>query len=292
MGLRELLPPYDLDDLDARDPAVVRAWADRFEPLAERWFAPEVRGLERVPSGAGLYVGNHSGGLLTPDTFIFCIALLRAYGVDAIPHGLAHEVALGMPVLFQLLSKFGAVRANAENAHALFAAGRKVLVYPGGDLDAMRAFRDRDRIIFGPRRGYIRLALREGVPIIPVVATGGHQTYVVLDDGAWLAKALGFDRRLRVKVWPISLSLPWGLSVGPAPPHLPLPSKILVEVLDPIRFERTGPEAAEDPAYVEDCHERVLTTMQGTHARLAEERRAGGRLTHLWRGRERRGRAG
>jgi len=78
-----------------------------------------------------------------------------------------------------------------------------------------------------------------------------------------------------MKVWPIIVSLPWGLTVGPILPHLPVPSRIRVDVLEPIRFERTGPEAAADDAWVERCHERVLDTMQARLDELAAEARTG-----------------
>ena len=73
---------------------------------------------------------------------------------------------------------------------------------------------------------------------------------------------------------PIVLSLPWGLTVGPPPPHFPLPTKIYVEFLEPIHFDRSGEEAASDAAYVEACHEQVLGAMQAALTRMAAERRA------------------
>jgi len=146
-------------------------------------------------------------------------------------------------------------------------------VYPGGDLDAMRAYRDRDRVIFGGRAGFVRLALRTGAPIVPVVAAGAHETFIILDDGQWLAKLTGIDRSLRIKVWPISLSLPWGLTLGPPPPWIPLPSRILVEVLDPITFDDLGPDDAERPETVARCADHVRGVMQEALTRLASERR-------------------
>lgn len=268
---------YDIDRIDNRTPETVERFVALFEPGLWSYFRPVVRGLERIPDGAALYVGNHSAGLLTPDTFIFGIALYRRLGLAAVPFGLGHEVAIRLPGIHQLLVPLGAVRASHENAHRLFAAGRKVVVYPGSDYDSFRRFSDRHKVVFGPRRGYVRLALRAGVPIVPVVTAGSHSTFVVLGrlDGAFrgLRSRLGIDRLLRLKVWPVTLSLPWGLTIGPTPPHLPLPTRIFIEALDPIRFERCGEEAAADPAYVEVCHHRVLELMQSAMSRLAAERR-------------------
>lgn len=265
---------YDMDDLGSRDPQAVARFFAIFDPVLKLVFRPRVAGLERIPRGAALYVANHSGGTLTPDTFVFCAELYRQLGLAAVPYGLAHGVALSLPLVHQVNVPLGGLRASHANAHRVFTAGLKALVYPGGDLDAFRPYRHRDRVVFGPRRGYIRLALREGVPIVPVVSDGGHETFMVLDDGRWLARLLGADRLLRVKVWPIVLSLPLGLTIGPTLPHLPIPRPIRVEVLDPIHFARSGEDAAADADYVEACHTQVLGVMQDAlSAMVADKRR-------------------
>ena len=258
--------------LDERDPAFIARFIDVVEPVLWRWFRPEVRGLERIPAGAALYVGNHSGGFATPDTWIFGAAVYRARGIGDVPYGLGHSLVMESRWPGEALSRMGGLRATAENAHHAFVAGGKVLVYPGGDLDAFRASRDRERVIFGPRRGYLRLAVREGVPIVPVVSAGAHDGFRILSDGRWLARLLPVKRILRTEVLPITLSFPWGLTVG-APPYVPVPTKILIEALEPIRFERAGEEASRDDAYVEECHRRVIDAMQGALERLSHERR-------------------
>lgn len=245
-----------------------------FVNVLKRYHRCEVRGAERVPKGACLYVGNHNAGPWTPDSFLFCAEVWRMHGEDAVPYGLAHETAVTLPIARDLFIPLGAVRASPENARRLFEAGKKVLVYPGGDLDSMRPFRDRHHIVFGGRQGYIRLALRNGVPITPVVSAGAHSTWIVLTDGRRLAKLLGVDKLMRLKVWPIIASLPWGITFGPVPFYLPYPSKILIELLEPIRFERSGEAAATDDAYVDECDARVREAMQAALTRLAEERRA------------------
>ncbi len=265
---------YDIDSLDNRDPELIdRAYRLLARPL-ERYFRARVRGLERIPPGAGLYVGNHSSALLTPDSFLFGAAVYRRFGLRECPYGLAHEVAMRLPFAHQLIVPLGAVRASHENARRLFARGDKVLVYPGGDVDSMRPYRERNRVVFGGRRGYLRLALREGVPLVPVVPAGSHGTLLILDDLRPLASLLGLDRLLRAKVWPLALSVPWGLTLGPPLVYLPLPVKIWIEVLEPIRFERAGEEAAGDERYLAECAARVEGTMQTALERLDAERRA------------------
>jgi len=260
---------YDIDSLENRDPKKI----EQFLSLVDRFLTPyhrgEVFGVERVPKGAGLYVGNHNGGAWTPDSFIFGSALYHAHGMDSIPYALGHEKAIQLPFVRDVFIPLGAVRASHENAHRLFEAGKKVLVYPGGDFDSMRPFRHRHKIVFGGRTGYAKLAIREGVPIIPVVAAGAQSTWIVLDDGRWLAKLIHADKWLRVKVWPITLCLPWGITVGPLIPFIPFPSKILIEILDPIHFDRRGEEAAGDREYVAACDAQVRDAMQAALTRLA-----------------------
>jgi len=269
-----MIKRYDIDSIDNRDPRMIELGMRLFDKMTRWYFRSEVKGLERVPKGAGLFVANHNAGMLSPDTYLFCAALYRKLGLDEVPYGLGHEVAISLPLLHQFIVPLGAVRASHENAHKLFEKERKVLVYPGGDLDSVRPFRHRNRIIFGPRRGYIKLALREGVPIIPVVAAGAHSTMMVLDDGRWLAELLRLDRWLRMKVCPIALSIPWGLTVGMVPPHIPWRTRILIDILEPIHFDAYGPDKAEDLAYVESCHDLVHSRMEGALQRLLEERKS------------------
>ncbi|MSP23929.1 MAG: acyltransferase family protein [Myxococcales bacterium] len=261
---------YDIDSLEHRDPARIAQAARWVLSVMKPWHRAEARGLERIPSGAALYVGNHSGGPYSGDTFLFFSEAFVAHGLDAVPYALAHEVFLRMPGLRHLVSPLGAVRASHENAMRILARGSKVLVYPGGELDSLRPYRERNRIVFGDRCGYIRLALRARVPIVPVVAAGAHSTLIVLDDMRWLARALGTDRWMRLKALPLALSVPWGLTIGFVPPYIPLPARIVVEALEPVHFTaRVG--GAEDEGYVAECDARVRDVMQATLTRLAAE---------------------
>lgn len=267
------MPSFDIDRLDNRDPGRIDQLHRYLGPLLRWYFRPVISGIDRIPDGPGLYVGNHNGGLMTFDSFTLFGEIYRQRGMADLPYGLGHEFAISLPVFRHIVLPLGAIRASHRTAHAAFAAGHKVLVYPGSDYDAFRPYRDRHRIRFGPRRGYIRLALRERVPIIPVVSAGAHEVLYILTDGREIAKRFPLAKMIRAKAWPIALSVPWGLTVGPPPPYLPLRSQFYQEVLEPITFERDGQEAAGDDAWVEACHERVLTTMQAAMDRLVVARR-------------------
>jgi 1-acyl-sn-glycerol-3-phosphate acyltransferase len=274
--LDHVLRPYDIDRIDQRDPEYVDLLYRTFHGPFERYFRSEVRGVDRIPAGPALYVGNHNALIMTWDSFLFAFAVYRERGLADLPYGLGHEVAIDLPVLRQIIVPAGAVRANHDLAKRLFAAGHKVMVYPGSEYDAMRSWKDRDRVLFGERKGFVRLALSANVPVVPVVAAGSQETLLVLSDGERLARWLRLDRLIRVKRWPISLALPWGLMLLPGP-FFPWPSRILIEVLPPIRFDRSGPEAAADETYVSACQARVVEAMQDALTRLAAERRQGPR---------------
>jgi len=215
-----------------------------------------------------LLVGNHSGGNLTPDTSVFTLAFSTYFGVERAFYQLAHNLVLSMPGL-GFLRRYGTVAASPENARKALRAGAAVLVYPGGDYDVHRPIWERHRIDFAGRKGFIRLALDERVPIVPVVAIGGQETSLFLSRGEGLARALNLDRLFRLKVLPISLSFPWGLNVGDFFGHWPLPAKITVEVLPPVDLRE---EFGDDPD-VDEVYEHLVRLMQETLDALAAERR-------------------
>ncbi len=266
---------YDIDAPDNRDEEWIDYLYRWFGKALMRYFRAEVRGLQRIPPGPGLYVGNHNASTLAPEALIFGTAVYQRYGVQELPIALGHEIAIRFPFFHQFAIPMGIVRASHENARKVFEQGGKVLVFPGGDIEANRPFWKRDRIVFGGRRGYIRLALSAGVPIIPVVAAGAHDTFIILHDGRPIARALFLDRLFRLDVWPITLSIPWGLTIGPPFLYVPFPARVLMEILPPIRFSRTGPEAARDERYVAACADKVETVMQATLEHLERERRTG-----------------
>lgn len=256
-------------DLDDRDPDFIRENLPLNWLISTLWFRGEVRNLEHVPEkGPVLLVGNHSGGNLTPDTIVFTVAFCTYFGVERPFYQLAHNLVLASPV-GPLLRRYGTVSASHEHAREALEAGAAVLVYPGGDWEAHRPSWESSKVDFAGRRGFVRLARDAGVPIVPVVSIGGQETSLFLSNGNWLAKLLGVDKSLRLKVLPISLALPWVLNVGDFLSHVPLPAKITVEVLEPIDLqERFG----DDPD-IDEVYEHVTTVMQDALKGLAAERR-------------------
>ncbi|UGS37907.1 lysophospholipid acyltransferase family protein [Capillimicrobium parvum] len=264
-----LQPRVPAADLDARDPDYIRDALPRLWLLSSLWFRAEVRGLGHIPDhGPVLLVGNHSGGNVTPDTGVFTLAFSAYFGVERPFYQLAHNLVVSWPGL-RFLRKFGTVAASPENAEEALRAGAALLVYPGGDHEVHRPTWEGARIDFAGRRGFVRLALDAGVPIVPVVSIGGQETALFLSRGDALARLLRLDRLLRLKVLPISLALPWGVNVGDFGGHLPLPSKIVVEVLPCIDLRE---EFGEDPD-VDEVYDEVVARMQDALDALAAERR-------------------
>jgi len=220
-------------DLDQRDPDYIRDQLPGMWLLASLYFRADVRGLQRIPAeGPVLLVGNHSGGDVPADTFVFTLAFCSYFGVERPFYQLAHNLVMVYPVL-GWLRKFGTVAASYENARLALQSGAAVLVYPGGDYEVFRPSWERHIVDFGGRKGFVRLARNTAVPIIPVASVGGQETALFLGRGQWLAKLLMVDKLLRLKSVPISLALPWGLNIGDLAGHIPLPAKIVIEVQEP-----------------------------------------------------------
>ena len=168
-----------------------------------------------------------------------------------------------------LLRRYGTMAASHEHAERALASGAAVLVFPGGDWEVHRPTWERNRIEFAGRKGFIKLALSQDVPIVPVVTIGGQETALFLSRGGWLAKLTRADKLLRLKVLPISIALPWIVNVGDLLGHIPLPAKITIEVLPSIDLrEQFGPEPDPDEVY-----RYVTCLMQDALDGLAAERR-------------------
>jgi 1-acyl-sn-glycerol-3-phosphate acyltransferase len=257
----------DGNDIDAWDPDYIRRVLPLWRAVMATYFRGEVRGLENIPdSGPALLVGNHSGGTMIADTFVFATAFYARFGPDRRFHQLAHDIAARVPATG--IRRWGTVAASHENAGKAFDRGAPVLVYPGGDYETFRPTSHSDRIEFGGRKGFIRLATERGVPIVPVVAIGGQETALFLTRGQRAAQLTGWAKLTRIKVLPVALAPPFGLSVLDLPPRLPLPAKITIEVLPPIDLaERFGPEPEHEHVY-----DQIVGDMQTALSELQDER--------------------
>jgi 1-acyl-sn-glycerol-3-phosphate acyltransferase len=257
--------------LAQRDPELIRRIFPWLAAFTDSYFRSEVEGLEHLRPGAFLGVATHNGGINFPDIYCLMVAFWRRLGLEAPAYGLMHRMAFAVPLLGDLLVRLGGIPASNESARVALENGFPLFVCPGGDVDALKPFRDRHRVIFGERRGFIRLALRHQVPIIPIISVGAHETLLFLNDGRRLAEVTGAARYLRIKSIPFALSFPFGLTIAGLG-AVPLPSKITLRILPPIELAE-GPAAADDEAAVLRCREHVRSVMQRALDDLAARRR-------------------
>jgi 1-acyl-sn-glycerol-3-phosphate acyltransferase len=263
-GLGDLTAARAEDPLDERDPEFIAATVEAYDTLLKPYFRPKVEGLENIPSeGPVLLVGNHSGGTLIADTFVFAFAFYRHFGAERLFHQLVHDVAINLPVAARGVRKYGGVAANHENAQRALEKGAALLVYPGGDWETYRPTWRQGEIDFAGRRGFLRLARKMGVPIVPVVAIGGQETALFVTRGERLAKLTGLDRFARIKVMPFQIAPPFGVTLLDLPTRIPLPAQITVRVLEPIDLD----DIDGKPAYA-----HVTGVMQDALTELADDR--------------------
>jgi 1-acyl-sn-glycerol-3-phosphate acyltransferase len=252
-----------------RDPDYIR----RQLPSIARYtsyFTPEVRGLDLLPAnGPALVVGNHSCLFYMPEVWVCGQAILSRRGITAPAYLLAYDLLFALPGIAPFLRRLGVVPANTGEAESALARGACVLVYPGGDLEACRPWTQRDRIDFGGRKGFIRLALRHRIPVIPVVAHGGHHAVVVLSRGDRLARAAGLPT-LRINVFPILAGLPFGVTSILTPPP-PMPAHITLEFLPALDWMGYDTAAADDARIVSTCYEDITGRLQTALDRLRAE---------------------
>ncbi len=238
------------DWLDAWDPAYIRTTLPTLGAMSKLYFRAEVHDLENIPAeGPVLLVGNHSGGTLIADTFVFAHAFYDHFGPLRRFHQLAHDLVFKIPGSRASLSKYGTVPASPENMRRALERDAALVVYPGGDHESYRPSWESAKIDFAGRQGFARLAIEVGVPIVPIVAIGGQETALFLGQGRDIARRLRLDS-LRLKVFPAQVAPPFGFTILDLPGRLPLPSKIVVRALPKIDLKQElGTKPDPDEAY-------------------------------------------
>ena len=249
------------------DPGLTERVMAFIRPLIKGYHRAVVRGLESFPSGGALVVANHSGGLFPMDVPVFAAGFYEKFGYDRPVYTLSHDVILTGPT-GDFFIKTGFIRANHENADEALRSGGVVVVFPGGDYDVYRPTLSENKVDFDGRTGYVRAALNAGVPIVPTVAIGGQESQVYLSRGEWMARLLRLDKLMRDKILPISFGFPFGLSAV-LPVNVPLPTKIVMQVLPPIDIVA---EFGENPD-IDEVDGHVRHVMQRALDELAKERR-------------------
>ena len=256
--------------LDEQDYGWMQRQQYFWNPLMDYWFRMEIEGFDRLPKPPALLIGVHSGAPFVWDAWTVGIQWWRHFGDDRPLHGTAHDALMAAPLVGAYFRKMGVLPAAPDSIAGALAAGRDVALWPGGEIDSLRPWTERDRATLAGRTGFIRMAIQAGVPIVPIATVGGPDSMPVLLKGRRLASALQLDKIARLKMSPIALQAPWGISPAMLP-EIPLPTKIRTAFQEPIELEH-DPERASDDDYVNRKYREVRRSIQSGMDALARRR--------------------
>ena len=259
-GIRKRITgDYEVDTFGF-DPQITEIFAAAIEPIAEKWFRLEVRGVENIPTeGGALLVANHSG-TVPIDGLITGYAVKKYAGRDLRPLGA--DLVFSLPFVGQIARKVGATLACAEDAERLLTSGEIAGVWPEGFKGIGKPFAERYKLQRFGRGGFVSSAMRAQVPIVPVSIVGAEEIYPLVGNVPSLARLLGIPYLPITPFFP--LLGPLGL--------IPLPSKWIIEFGEPIRTDAYPPESADDPMLLFNVTDQVRETIQQTLYKLLVDR--------------------
>jgi 1-acyl-sn-glycerol-3-phosphate acyltransferase len=242
-----------------------------WNPLMDFWFRMEIEGFEGLPPPPALLIGTHAGAPFVWDAWTVGVQWWRHFGQERPLHGTAHDALMALPGVGAYFRRMGVLPARGDSISTALAAGQDVALWPGGERDSLRPWTQRDQAVLAGRMGFVRLAIRCAVPIVPISTVGGPDSMPVIASGRRLARWMQLDKVARLKMFPIAFQLPWGISPAMLP-EIPLPTKIRTAFGDPIEFG-SDPELADDEDYVRAGYEQVESAIQSGMERLARRRR-------------------
>jgi 1-acyl-sn-glycerol-3-phosphate acyltransferase len=242
-------PGREVDDW-GKDLALSRSLRPVADLLFERYWRVQTSGLEHVPAGPCVLVANHAGALPL-DGPLLHLALRR--GRPELPDArwLLEDQLFFAPLVGGLANRLGAVRATPENAHRLLDEGRPLIVFPEGLPGLSRSFAERHRLSRFGRGGYLKVALRAGVPVVPVALLGGGESTPLL--ARLPGGAFGFE------YLPLT------------PP--PLPARWFVRFGAPVSLDGLPADPDGDPVAIEARNLEVRDAVQALLDALVSERK-------------------
>jgi 1-acyl-sn-glycerol-3-phosphate acyltransferase len=230
------------------------------------WFRVEVEGIENVPQeGGALLVSNHSGAL-PPDAPMIMQAIRNEAPAPRPLYMLGEHWFKGYPGVGMLANKIGLVAAHPQNAQRLLRdEGRLAIVFPEGQKGSRKVLWQRYRLRRFGRGGFVRTAMRAGVPIVPIALVGGEEAMPIFAH-------LRFAQRLTGLIYfPINHAFPhFGLAAG----AMYLPAKFKIRFLEPVDLSGYPPEAVEDAAEVQTIAERIRGRIQSELDSMLAARRS------------------
>ena len=224
-----------------------------YDPLYRHWFRAEWEGLENIPTtGGALLVSNHSGAIPS-DAPVIMHGIEVELGRPV--YGLAEHLFKAMPVIGTMWARAGGVAAHPDNAYRLMREqGQLALVFPEGTKGTGKLYRDRYKLSRFGRGGFVEIAMRAGVPIVPIAVVGSEEAMPIVAKSSSLARMIG------VPYVPITANM---LLLGPLG-MIPFPAKIKVRVLDPVHFDVAPDQERYSRSRVMDESEAIRIKIQET----------------------------
>jgi len=248
--------PERLSDVDewGRSQHLRDILARLYDPIYDRWFRVEWEGFDRIPrEGGALLVANHAGAI-PADAPCIMHGIERDLGRPV--YGLADELFKRIPLVNLGWSRLGGVQAHPDNAYRLLREqGQLVLVFPEGSKGPGKTYGERYQLRRFGRGGFVQIAMRAGVPIVPLAVVGNEETMPIVAKVPALSKALG------VPYAPITANM---LALGPLGLLVPFPAKMRIRVLDPVVLD----VAPDLPRY---SRSRIMDTSEAIRHAIQEE---------------------
>jgi 1-acyl-sn-glycerol-3-phosphate acyltransferase len=257
-------------ELGGPDEATMQRQKYFWNSLIDYWFRMEMDGWENLPEPPVLLIGIHSGAPFVWDAWTVGVQWWRQFGDERPLHGTAHDALMAIPLIGRYFRAMGVLPAAPDSIATALSEGRDVALWPGGEVDSLRPWTERDRANLAGRTGFVKMAIRAGVPIVPIATVGGSDAMPVLIRGDKLAQTLQLDKILRLKVFPLAVSLPWGIAPA-ALPQFPLPAKIRTRFMPSVELDH-DPERADDDEYVQRKYQEVQYRIQRGMDALARRR--------------------
>ena len=249
---RRLAGDYELDDFGYDQELSRDLLLPLAKPLYENYFRVKTLGMNRIPNtGPALLVGNHSGTVAL-DAVMMQYAVATEHPAERPVRNIGADLVFSLPFIGPLARKGGNALAHDDDALELLRRGELVGVFPEGFKGVGKGWRERYKLQRFGRGGFIEVALRARVPIIPVAFVGPEETYPMIGNAKMIASAL------RMPYFPITPTFPW---LGPLG-LLPLPSRWVIEFGQPIPLDDYPDDAADDKMLVFDLADSIRDTIQ------------------------------
>lgn len=258
-------PPRRLSDVDewGRSERMRSLIRSAYDPLYRHWFRAEWEHFDRIPTqGGALLVANHAGAIPS-DAPVIMHGIERDLGRPV--YGLADNFFRTVPVVGTLWSRLGGLPANPANAERLLGEqGQLVLVFPEGVKGTGKLERDKYHLARFGRGGFVEIAMRAGVPIVPIAVVGSEEAMPIV----WKAPS-AISRALGVPYLPLTRNM---LTMGPAGAFIPFPAKFRLQVLDPIHFDVPSGQARYSRSRIMSEAEKIRTVLQNAVTSMVAKR--------------------